>query len=410
MNIKRKLLIVLFLSLIFVLCVATLTACNKNTDPNQFVTDQGNTIKVQLDSLKSGVLDYRLKPGSPIPEPGKTSGTTAPVAEGYIFDGYYEGTKAEDGSIIYGNKWDFSRKVTEDITLYGKWQIQYKIHINFVIDGKLQERSDDVNVPGNAMQITSLKEPSWTGNTFVQMYTDKECTQELVVSYEQPFVHGCTQESPVCNVYAKFMEGMWTLVRNTVDLRTISAGDRLYLLDDIDMSSLTKDDYTDMTIAANFSGVIEGNGHKISNLNYYRKGTTGREQETNYSVGLFARVINATIRNVTFENCSVQGAIGQSSGEYFYGFIAGMAQGECTFENITFVNCQLKPLIFDFVGGLTAEQETAERAKIEQGIFVGEGSDYLPKIVESDTQTNVVAQFSHAGVELFKPKGTKVVK
>ena len=381
MNKKRKLLILLLLSLVFALGVAMLAACNRNVDPSQFVTDQGNTVKVQLDSIKSGVLDYRLKPGSPIPEPGVTAGTTAPVAEGYIFDGYYEGQKAADGSITYGNKWDFSKTVTEDLTLYGKWQIQYKIHINYVLDGQVQQQGEEVNITGNAARITSIKEPSWTGNTYIQTYLDAACTQELTVSSTQPFEHGCTQENPVCNVYAKFMQGRWTLIRNAVDLRTINAGSNLYLMNDIDMSTLVNTNgYTNITIAADFSGTIEGNGCKISNLNYYRKGTTGIDRETNYCVGLFARLINATIKNITFENCSVQGAVGQTSNEYFYGFMAGKADS-CTFENITLDNCALQPLLFDVVGGLTTEQQAAEQEKIEQGVFVGDGSEYLPNIV-----------------------------
>ena len=386
----RKLLLLLILCLILVFSVATLVACQEDEDPNEFVTGQGNTVKVTLDSVKAGVIDYRLKPGSPIPEPGVTKDTTAPTAEGFVFDGYYEGAVATDGSIIYGNKWDFSRKVDKDITLYGKWLIQYKIRIVYVLDGVVQETGEDVNISGNAEQMTSIKTPSWADNTYVQTYSDPECKNELVVSKDNPFVHGCTQEEPVCKVYAKFIKGTWTLVRTANDLRGFRSGDSLYLMDDIDMSSLVKTDgYTNMTVPDYFNGKIEGNGHTISNINYLREGTTGTVKDTNNCLGLFAKLNGATVQNVTFKNCSVQGVVkqvvgsnpGDDKGEYFYGFLAGQAEG-CQFANIKFVDCELKPLQFDIKGkNLTAEQEAAERAKIQQNFLVGEGSNYEPEIV-----------------------------
>lgn len=392
-QISLRFILILCLTLLFVTSIVVLAGCNQEEDPNEFVQEQGNTVQVVLDSLKdkiiadsvgkvsNGYIDYRLKDGSPVPQPGVTKDTSAPILEGYVFDGYYEGTIDEDGNVIYGEKWDFSRKVTESMTLYGKWLVQYKIRVNCVLDGKLGDHSEESGVSGNAETVTSIKQPVWAGNTFVQMFVDEACTQPLVVSKEQPFAHGCTQDDAVCDVYAQFIEGSWTLVRTAADLRSISAGSRLYLMNDIDMSSLNtlEGGYTNITAANSFSGVIEGNGHTISNLHYFREGKrTGTVDFTAYCIGLFSQVNKATIRNITFENCSVGGVVqlqNTISNEYFYGFIAGNAEGECTFDGIKFVNCELEPLQFNIML-LNAEQNEAERAKLEQNNFIGQGSNY----------------------------------
>lgn len=396
-RISLRFILILCLTLLFVTSVAILAGCNQDEDPNEFVEGQGNTVQVVLDSLQdkliagsvdkvsNGYIDYRLKSGSPVPQPGVTKNTSAPVLEGYVFDGYYEGEVNEDGSITYGEKWDFSRKVTESMTLYGKWLVQYKIRVNFVLDGKLVGKYEESGVSGNAETVTSIKDPIWTDEnknyTYVQMFADEACTEPLVVSREQPFAHGCTQDNTVCNVYAQFIEGRWTLVRTASNLKTINAGSNLYLMNDIDMSELNTLDggRTDITVANIFSGIIEGNGHTISNLHYFRQGKkTGTMDYTAYCFGLFAQISDATIRNVTFENCSVGGVVqmrNNISEEYFYGFIAGYAEGNCTFEGINFVNCELKPLQFNIALLSDAENE-AERAKLEQNNFIGQGSDY----------------------------------
>ena len=415
MNKTNKFILLLALTLLFAISVVAFAACNDAFDPNEFVTEQGNTIKVVLDStldplikdkvgqISNGYLDYRLKVGSPIPQPGVTGGTAKPVLDGYVFDGYYQCTVAEDGSVsVSDEKWDFATKVTQDVTLYGKWLIQYKIHVNFVLDGQVQSgQGATVSIVDNAATVESIIEPSWTNHTFIQMYSDKECTQELNVSKAQPFEHGCTQAEPICEVYAKFMEGRWTLVREARDLLSISSNARLFFMNDIDMSSLVgKNGYTDISVTSNFVGTIEGNGHKITNLNFLRQGKNVKPIEyTSYCVGLFAQISNATIRNITFEDCSVSGVIRikndqSATSEYYYGFVAGRAVGECTFDNISFVNCKLAELRFD-ITGITDEEIAAEMKNVTTGFFVGEGSNYKPNVVEQSIAT--VAQLAASG-------------
>ena len=396
----RKLLLLLILCFILVFSVTALAACEGYEDPEEFIKNQGNTIQVILDStrdpilnkdveVKNGYMDYRLKPGSPIPEPGRVENAKKPSAEGYVFVGYYEGTENADGSINFGNKWDFSRKVTENMTLYGKWLFQYKIRINYVVNGVVKSDSYEIGIENNAEQVTEIKDPSLKDHTFVQLYTDAQCTNVLEISNEKPFVHGCTQDNLVRDVYAQFIEGTWKLVRTPNDLLSISAGHYLYLMNDIDMSSLNGKN----TVAADFSGAIEGNGHKISNLNYVREGThSAKGPATNYCFGLFARLVGATVKNVTFENCTVQGIVKYQCNNYFYGFLAGMAEGDCVFDNVKFVNCELKPIQFDIFGSTKTPEQQAEeeQGKVVQSFFVGEGSNYNPVVETLILQNNAI--------------------
>ena len=181
----RKLLLLLILALVFALSVATFAACQDYVDPEEFIKNQGNTIQVILDStrdpiltedveVKNGYMDYRLKSGSPIPEPGVVENAKKPSAEGYVFVGYYQGTENADGSINFGEKWDFSRKITENMTLYGKWLFQYKIRINYVVNGVLQSNGYEIGIENNAEQVTEIKVPSWDDHTFVQLYSDAQ--------------------------------------------------------------------------------------------------------------------------------------------------------------------------------------------------------------------------------------------
>ncbi|MCM1194555.1 MAG: hypothetical protein NC332_01330, partial [Firmicutes bacterium] len=331
---KRKLLLIALLCVCLAAIVA-LCACQDGSDPEEYVNGQGNDVRVLLDSLKDGVRDFRLKSGSPMPEPGATgSGVSAPVASGFIFRGYYEGVKNDDGTVTYGDKWDFSRKVTSSMTLYAKWDIKYKIRINYVTNGVVGDLYSDMEIDDNADRVSTIKEPTWNNYTFLNLYSDVECKNVLKPSVSDPYFHGCTQENPVANVYATFIEGTWSLVYGASDMRTINAGSRFYLMNDIDFSELNDSEtgLTEITIKrGTFTGAIEGNGHTISNLHYYINGEMSSSSPGATNFGLFSRISNVSVTNVTFKDCSVGGVINRKTNdEYTYGFFAGLATGTNT--------------------------------------------------------------------------------
>lgn len=378
----KKKIALIALVVVCVACLFTLTACG-DENPLDFVTGQGNTIAVYYDEMMGNdPVWWQIKEGSPLPEPGVTPNVKKPERQGYVFLGYYQGTKDQaTGEVTYGEKWDFSTKVSQSVTLYAKWEKQYTIHINFVLDGQVVEgKGESMIVANNASQVISIKEPSFTGNTFVEMYSDAALTNVLDVSSANPFVHGCTQQNPTVEVYAKFIQGSWTLVRTANDMRNISAGSRLYLLNDIDFAD-KNDAATGLTsISINrgtFTGAIEGNGHVIKNLHFLAVGTKDTKASAN-NFGLFSKVKDASITNVTFENCSVVGEINRENAEYFYGFLAGSAEGNCTFSNITLKNCQVKPMTF---GKNFAGDKDLLLQRVDQKLFVATGSDFVPNVI-----------------------------
>ena len=134
-------------------------------------------------------------------------------------------------------------------------------------------------------------------------------------------------------------------IRTWDDLKALDArvegGDMLEgvtvkLMNDIDLYEMGADNepVTFNPIGANknyFKGTFDGQGFTIKNM--YQSGwALGYDWDNYGTIGLFAYIWNATIKNLTIENaeCFVEGGNVAS--------IAGCAWGNCTFENITVKN------------------------------------------------------------------------
>ena len=77
----------------------------------------------------------------------------------------------------------------------------------------------------------------------------------------------------------------------------------------------------------NFKGIFDGNNKTISGISRWDSTYASKR-----SVGLFARVENATVKNLKLDNFTVATYGGEA------GAIACVAIGECLFENLTFTN------------------------------------------------------------------------
>ncbi len=108
------------------------------------------------------------------------------------------------------------------------------------------------------------------------------------------------------------------------------------LMNDIDLYEMGTEGepVTFNPIGANtsyFKGTFDGQGHTIKNM--YQSGwALGYDWYTYGTIGLFAYLWDATIKNLTIENaeCFVEGGNVAS--------VAGCAWGNCTFENVTVKN------------------------------------------------------------------------
>lgn len=131
-----------------------------------------------------------------------------------------------------------------------------------------------------------------------------------------------------------------TEVHNAAEFQTaLTAGQNIILENDIDLSSLgTVTNY----LVANYSGNLEGNGYKLSNLNI--NGTGGR-------VGIIGTMNSGTISNLILDNINVNNSSVFSSGT----LVGYMADG--TLNNIAVLNSSVNSVSdTNFVGGLTGWQ------------------------------------------------------
>ena len=81
-----------------------------------------------------------------------------------------------------------------------------------------------------------------------------------------------------------------------------------------------------------FQGTFDGNGHTIENLNQNTWALDNGYYYGDLGLGLFGKVEDATIKNLTMDNASISGE------SAIVGIVAGTAYGDCTFENITVEN------------------------------------------------------------------------
>ena len=121
------------------------------------------------------------------------------------------------------------------------------------------------------------------------------------------------------------------------------------LMDDINLYEMGEggEPVTFNPIGANqryFKGIFDGQGHTIKNM--YQSGwALGYDWDNYGTIGLFAYLWNATVKNLTIENaeCFVEGGC--------VGGIAGSAWGNCTFENITVSNSKVNDYQY-YAGGV----------------------------------------------------------
>ena len=123
-------------------------------------------------------------------------------------------------------------------------------------------------------------------------------------------------------------EGIASIGKLVVDGNDF-AGKTIVLGTDIDLAGVafTAIGYDGSSSAKLFKGTFDGQGHTIKNLS--QQNLSGAYKQ---SVGLFAKVQDATFKNITVEDFSVS-AYGPEAG-----VIATWAIGDCTFENITVKN------------------------------------------------------------------------
>lgn len=139
---------------------------------------------------------------------------------------------------------------------------------------------------------------------------------------------------------AEALAGLGELVSNGVDFKGIT----IKLTNDLDLGGETsglvfypigyKSETPDDVYP--FKGTFDGQGHRIRDLYQNTWNIKGNYNGTYYnqSLGLFAYLQDATVKNLVLENFLLEGEFAPT------GCVAGYAEGNMTFENITLHQCR----------------------------------------------------------------------
>ena len=189
-----------------------------------------------------------------------------------------------------------------------KWKEYAKIYFELVCEEPTETITVDDETEyanGDVVKTRSFYYKAWkeinvapfkaedNSHTFLSYYYDEACTQPVETEIAE-------QEEDL-TLYAKYLTGNWSIVRNKNDFQTAfvnmgkpmgknAAG--IYLTSDIDCTGLT------FSPIANFQNKFKGNGYTVSNMAVERSKINSATQ-----VSLFGNIKeSASIENVSFEN------------------------------------------------------------------------------------------------------------
>ena len=226
-------------------------------------------------------------------QPGYSDAFKFQEVIGYYNEGWYlaevdgEGNpvKDEDGRVQLGEKWDFATdRVTENVTLYANMLAKPAL----VIKGGDSDVKFD-GIPGDIRrEPSSALMPKKAGATFYGYFEDEACTQ--------PFSFPYTFEEGGKTVYAKFIEGIWTIVDTAEEFKLALSGNKnIYVDADIDFS---EDGWMK---GASYSGEIDGNGKKFTGISCSFAAT----QSERTGFGMFGTLEDtAYVHDLTIENAT----------------------------------------------------------------------------------------------------------
>lgn len=327
-------------------CIFMLCACGAKPNPEEEAKNKGATVEVILDlngGVSSGKTERKLlvKPSAPLALPWEHSDLiNPPDKSGYVLEGWYQGVKDEEGNVTFLEKWDFNDRVTENMTLYAKWQQRFAYRIIDAVSG------EDIKfvycAAGATFDTSDAAAPTVPKKTFLNYYSDKDMTTPWDKAFTHPgFPAGVTEENAADEdyevpVYAYYLEGSYKKVYTANDL--VAASANYYLVGDengeIDCSSLTS-----WTPKARLTGKFLGNGVTIKNLTCNWKDSPAGDPA---GIGLlFRNIQGGEIRDVKFQNCTLNityTVSPKSSAVIGVGILSGRAQDTAA-TNVVFENC-----------------------------------------------------------------------
>ncbi len=230
------------------------------------------------------------------------------IKSGYHIEGWYQ-TKIEnsDGTIEYADKWDFDNDTMtiDGVTLYAKWEINrtytYELYYKNDLGEEVFLDSYEVDEGEKFYEL-------FMDNKTVDGYTSLGYLDEQGNPWDETFTHPGGDSDLAVKIYLNLIEGEYTLVTNARGFRNaLSRGQNIYLLNNIDFDG-------DEICFDTYSGIIKGNGYKVSNfaIDYddSRNGLEGPLDDLTGSsdylyISLFFELKDSLIQDLTFENIIV---------------------------------------------------------------------------------------------------------
>lgn len=227
------------------------------------------------------------------------------IKSGYHIEGWYQ-NKIEhpDGSVEYTDKWDFEKDTMtiDGVTLYAKWEINriYAYELCYY-DEQGNEQILDSYVASEGEKFNAI----FLDNTTVEGYTTLGYMNADGSKWDDNFTHPGGDSDVTIKVYLNLIKGEYAIVKTYRQLRSaISKNQNIYLLNDIDYDG-------DEICFDSYSGIILGNGYKISNFlvdyDSSKSGLQGALDDLKGSsdhlyISLFFELKDVEIKDLTFEN------------------------------------------------------------------------------------------------------------
>ena len=241
-----------------------------------------------------------------------------------------------DNEIILGDEVDFSIRIQENEHWYvcAKWQRLSAVAVKLVCDenvtisvGEDEEKKTYKNgdvireyyFNNDIVQATSKAPVEANDGTFVEFSANAEGTEEVVWPIKRP------EDRSDVVIYAKYMPGVWTLLRTTDDVKKLFSNESgqnkaYYLMNDIDCEGLKR------TPLNTFNSQLQGNGHTISNITFSRAGTSSLSNAE--KVSIFGDMKKgAAIENVTFDDITVNYDIRSNASAEAYLIFTSIEEG-----------------------------------------------------------------------------------
>ncbi|MDE6597894.1 MAG: hypothetical protein K2K60_04575 [Clostridia bacterium] len=251
--------------------------------------------------------------------------------DGYVFQGWYY-AELEDGKPVFkdeennivkssGTPVDFNKKIQKGESWYICAEWERDVYVSYVLacdvdltvtdkDGNTYKNGDEISfknfVTGSTTTtVNGTTAPLESNNsTFLQMYSDKECTTPIV-GYGQ-ISKPATGVKKV-EVYAKYIAGKYTVVRDAGGVNSMfnlySSSDMAFYFFNADGNNTI--DCKNISFYPKekkelFNCQIVGNGFTLENLKFNQDYISGGDSYSMFGTfGETASISNLTLKNVT---------------------------------------------------------------------------------------------------------------